>query len=166
MKAEPGIVKTHAQIMLPATPQRTADSFLAEPTPMIEPVMVCVVDTGMPKPVARNSVIAPLAEAQNRGAESHRGGGDAEAEWGGNHGGGGVLGPPPRHKFTDPGFRDTGADDAADQCVRGAGGNPVVPRDQVPGRGTAKCAEYDVMIDDGRIDDALAYGGGDRKPEN
>src|SRR6266446_6985297 len=50
--------------MLPATPQRTAESFCTEPTPMIEPVMVCVVDTGIPRPVARNSVIAPLAEAQ------------------------------------------------------------------------------------------------------
>src|SRR5437899_11183114 len=64
MNAEPGMVKIHAQMMLPATPQRTAESFCAEPTPMIEPVMVWVVDTGMPRPVARNSIIAPLAEAQ------------------------------------------------------------------------------------------------------
>src|SRR5258708_12115522 len=64
MNAEPGIVKIHAQMMLPATPQRTAESFCVEPTPMIEPVMVWVVDTGMPRLVARNRVIAPLAEAQ------------------------------------------------------------------------------------------------------
>ena len=55
--------------MLPATPQRTADSFCTEPTPTIAPVIVCVVDTGMPSPVARNSVIAPAglgAEAADR----------------------------------------------------------------------------------------------------
>src|SRR5258708_8192818 len=64
MKAEPGMVKIHAQTMFPATPQRTAESFCTEPTPMIDPVMVCVVDTGMPSAVARNRVIAPLPEAQ------------------------------------------------------------------------------------------------------
>ena len=69
MKAEPGIVKIHAHTMLPATPQRTADTVCAEPTPTIAPVMVCVVDTGMPSAVARNSVIAPAglgAEAADR----------------------------------------------------------------------------------------------------
>src|ERR1043166_10150123 len=65
MNAEQGIVSTHAQTMRSATPQRTAESFCTEPTPMIEPVMVCVVDTGMPSEVARNSVAAPLADAQN-----------------------------------------------------------------------------------------------------
>src|SRR5215471_2685772 len=64
MKAEPGIVKTQAQTMLPATPQRTAENFRADPTPMIEPVMVWVVDTGTPNPVAMKSMVAPLAEAQ------------------------------------------------------------------------------------------------------
>src|SRR5581483_140426 len=64
MNAEPGMVKSHAQTMLPATPQRTALKLRAEPTPTIEPVIVCVVDTGIPRPVATNSVIAPLAEAQ------------------------------------------------------------------------------------------------------
>src|SRR5258706_7887598 len=64
MNAEPGMVKIHAQTMFPATPQRTAESFCTEPTPMIEPVIVWVVDTGMPSAVARNRVIAPLAEAQ------------------------------------------------------------------------------------------------------
>ena len=38
---------------------RTADSLRVAPTPMMAPVMVCVVETGMPKPVAMNSVIAP-----------------------------------------------------------------------------------------------------------
>ena len=31
---------------------------------MIAPVMVCVVDTGMPSPVATNSMIAPPVSAQ------------------------------------------------------------------------------------------------------
>ena len=34
------------------------------PTPMIDPVMVCVVDTGTPRYVALNSVIAPPVSAQ------------------------------------------------------------------------------------------------------
>ncbi len=49
MKAEAGIVKIQAQTMLPATPQRTADIFCEAPTPTIAPVMVWVVETGMPK---------------------------------------------------------------------------------------------------------------------
>ena len=32
-----------------ATAQRTADTFFAAPTPMIEPVIVWVVETGMPR---------------------------------------------------------------------------------------------------------------------
>ena len=59
------MVNSHAHTILLATPQRTADSFCTEPTPTIAPVMVWVVDTGMPIPVARNSVAAPLADAQN-----------------------------------------------------------------------------------------------------
>ena len=47
-KAEAGIVKIQAQTMLPATPQRTAEARRAEPTPTMAPVMVCVVETGMP----------------------------------------------------------------------------------------------------------------------
>ena len=50
--------------MLPATPQRTADALRTEPTPTMAPVMVCVVDTGMPSAVARNSVTAPPVSAQ------------------------------------------------------------------------------------------------------
>lgn len=50
--AETGIVKTQAQMMLPATPQRTAESLLLAPTPTIAPAMVCVVLTGMPPTVA------------------------------------------------------------------------------------------------------------------
>jgi hypothetical protein len=42
------MVSTQAQTMLPARPQRTAENFCAEPTPTMAPVMVWVVDTGMP----------------------------------------------------------------------------------------------------------------------
>ena len=43
------MVTIQAMTMLPATPQRTADERCAAPTPMMAPVMVCVVETGMPK---------------------------------------------------------------------------------------------------------------------
>ena len=46
--AEKGMVKIHAHAIFPATPQRTAVNLLKDPTPMIEPVMVCVVLTGIP----------------------------------------------------------------------------------------------------------------------
>ena len=59
MIADAGIVRTHAQTICRATPQRTADSRRVAPTPMIAPVIVCVVLTGMPKLLAVNSVIAP-----------------------------------------------------------------------------------------------------------
>src|SRR5438045_2139215 len=55
MNAEHGMVRIQAQTMLPASPQRTADTDCVAPTPTIEPGMVCVVDTGMPRRVARNS---------------------------------------------------------------------------------------------------------------
>ncbi len=50
--------------MLCATFQRTAETRRADPTPTIAPVIVCVVDTGIPSHVARNSVIAPPVSAQ------------------------------------------------------------------------------------------------------
>jgi hypothetical protein len=43
----------HAQTIRPAIPQRTADSRLVEPAPTMAPVMVWVVETGMPRKVAR-----------------------------------------------------------------------------------------------------------------
>ena len=58
------MVKTQAQTMLPATPQRTAEALRTDPTPTMAPVMVWVVDTGTPIAVARNSVIAPPVSAQ------------------------------------------------------------------------------------------------------
>lgn len=55
---------THATTMLLAMFQRTADTRRAAPTPTMEPVMVWVVETGIPNPVAVNSVIAPPVSAQ------------------------------------------------------------------------------------------------------
>jgi hypothetical protein len=47
------MVRTQAQTIRRATPQRTADSRRVAPTPTIAPVMVWVVETGMPRKVAR-----------------------------------------------------------------------------------------------------------------
>lgn len=44
-----GIVRIHAQTILPATPHLTAENLFAEPTPTIDPVIVWVVETGIPK---------------------------------------------------------------------------------------------------------------------
>ena len=43
-----GMVNIHAQSKLMVTPQRTALKRLVAPTPIIEPVMVWVVETGIP----------------------------------------------------------------------------------------------------------------------
>ena len=64
MIAVAGRVMIQAMTMLRATVQRTADTRLAAPTPMMAPVMVWVVDTGTPKYVAMNHVIAPPVSAQ------------------------------------------------------------------------------------------------------
>jgi hypothetical protein len=47
-----------------ATPHRTAEVPQADPTPMMAPVIVCVVETGMPSDVALNSIIPPPVSAQ------------------------------------------------------------------------------------------------------
>src|ERR1041384_8582735 len=65
MAAEAGMVMIQAMTMLEATFQRTAETLRAAPTPTIDPVIVCVVETGMPSQVAANSVIAPPVSAQN-----------------------------------------------------------------------------------------------------
>jgi hypothetical protein len=49
--------------MLPATPQRTAERRRVEPTPGIAAVVVCVVDTGMPKWVAAWMTLAAAVSA-------------------------------------------------------------------------------------------------------
>ncbi len=48
-----------------ATPQRTAEARRETPAPMIDPVIVCVVDTGMPIVEAPNRTIDPAADALN-----------------------------------------------------------------------------------------------------
>ena len=58
-----GIVNIHAHNKLTVTPQRTADKRLVAPTPIIEPVMVCVVLTGILKCSVINKVIAPAVSA-------------------------------------------------------------------------------------------------------
>ena len=64
ISAAAGMVITQATTMRCATFQRTAAARRAAPTPTIAPVIVCVVETGTPSPVARNSVIAPPVSAQ------------------------------------------------------------------------------------------------------
>ena len=51
-KAAAGIVSIQAQTIRPATPHFTADNLRVAPTPTIEPVIVCVVETGVPVIVA------------------------------------------------------------------------------------------------------------------
>jgi hypothetical protein len=63
--AERGIVKTQAQRIFLATPHLTAEKPFTEPTPMIEPVMVCVVLTGMPHMDASDIVIPEAVSALN-----------------------------------------------------------------------------------------------------
>ena len=60
-----GIVKIQAMTIFLATPHRTAENPLSEPTPMIAPVIVCVVETGIPNMVARESVKADAVSEQN-----------------------------------------------------------------------------------------------------
>ena len=59
-----GMVSIQAQIRLMVTPQRTALNLLVAPTPMIDPVIVCVVLTGAPRFAAVNKVMAPAVSAQ------------------------------------------------------------------------------------------------------
>lgn len=61
--AETGIVSTQAHNRLIVTPHRTAETRLTTPTPMIDPVMVWVVETGIPKCSVIPSVMAPAVSA-------------------------------------------------------------------------------------------------------
>ena len=63
MTKAPGIVSTQAHTTRPATPQRTAERRRAAPTPTMAPVMVWVVDTGMPAAEVKNSVAAAADSA-------------------------------------------------------------------------------------------------------
>ena len=58
-----GIVRIQAHNRLTVTPQRTAESLFVAPTPMIEPVIVCVVLTGIPSFSVMNNVMAPAVSA-------------------------------------------------------------------------------------------------------
>lgn len=58
------MVSSQAQTMRVATPQRTAESRCVVPTPTIAPVMVWVVETGMPARAVLNRVMAPAVSAQ------------------------------------------------------------------------------------------------------
>ena len=49
----PGIVSNQAKTMLPATPQRTAESRLVAPAPSTAPEITWVVESGYPSFVAR-----------------------------------------------------------------------------------------------------------------
>jgi len=63
MSADTGMVKIQAQTMRDANGHRTALNLLVEPTPTMEPLIVCVVDTGTPRDDARNKVAAPEVSA-------------------------------------------------------------------------------------------------------
>ena len=58
-----GMVTNHANTMERATPQLTAFIRFAEPTPIIDPLTTCVVDTGKCKKVAVKIVIAEFKSA-------------------------------------------------------------------------------------------------------
>src|ERR1044072_1997722 len=60
-----GMVRIQAQTMRPATPHFTADKRRVAPTPTIEPVIVCVVETGVPVSVTSANVKAAAVAAQN-----------------------------------------------------------------------------------------------------
>ena len=60
-----GMVRIQAQTIRLATPQRTAESRCAAPTPMMAPVIVWVVLTGTPKLRRDKIVIPPAVSAQN-----------------------------------------------------------------------------------------------------
>ena len=57
------MVRIHATINEEVTPHLTALKRFVAPTPMMEPVMVWVVDTGMPICPVKNKVNAPAVSA-------------------------------------------------------------------------------------------------------
>jgi len=56
------MVRIQATIKEDVTPHLTALRRFVAPTPMIEPVMVCVVDTGIPIWPVKNRVKAPAVQ--------------------------------------------------------------------------------------------------------
>lgn len=59
------MVISHAVTTLVATPQRTAEARRATPAPITQPVIVWVVDTGIPNQLAAISITDPPADALN-----------------------------------------------------------------------------------------------------
>ena len=64
MSAAAGIVINHAQTIRFATPQCTPDKRRNAPIPTMDPVMVCVVLTGIPKNEAKKIEIPAADSAQ------------------------------------------------------------------------------------------------------
>src|SRR5690348_15803722 len=63
-RAEAGRVRIQASTLLPATPQRTADSRLVAPTPLIAEVLVWVGEAGRPSgAVVQRTAVAEAAAA-------------------------------------------------------------------------------------------------------
>ena len=62
-RALTGMVRIHAHKRFTVTPHRTADKRLVAPTPMMEPVMVWVVLTGILSASVTNNVMAPAVSA-------------------------------------------------------------------------------------------------------
>ncbi len=65
IRAEAGMVRTQAQTIRPATPHLTEENLVVLPTPTMAPVMVWVVETGMPREAEKSMEMAPAAWAQN-----------------------------------------------------------------------------------------------------
>src|SRR4051812_105485 len=59
MIAAVGSVSSQATTMLPATPQRTAESRFPAPAPMTPPAITCVVESGKPKCEDERMTAAP-----------------------------------------------------------------------------------------------------------
>ena len=65
MRPAAGSVRIQVTTMLPATPQRAAETLLAAPAPMIPPEMTCVVESGCPTVDAARMSVAPALCAAN-----------------------------------------------------------------------------------------------------
>src|SRR5207237_228996 len=121
-----GMVSTHAQMTLRATPQRTAESRRTLPTPMIAPVMVWV-------------VLTADEEARDRGHV------DEDEDPGESR--------PDEHAGT--GLGHAGASEGADQRVRGARREAPAPGDPVPREGGGETGEDQRPVDHLGVHDAL-----------
>src|SRR5256885_392931 len=128
-----GMVSTQAQTIRPATPQRTAERRRVAPTPTMAPVMVCVVETGMPNELARKSVAAPAGDGREGVVEGDRKEkGEHQPNDRGDNDEAQRLGPAGGKNGAEADVRHRRAGIAADQRVRGAGGKSEVPGDEVP----------------------------------